>query len=203
MQQIVFIHGGTSFNSYDRYVENLKTKTVQKDRLTYQPMWFHLLDKSLGMPAEVLLPSMPNKQNASFEEWSIWFERIEEVIDEGAILIGHSLGAIFLAKYLAHNKLSKPAKAVMMLAGPYADEELEDLGGFGLSDADDLVNIFNSTNRVVFVHASDDPVVSIAEQEHYKKALPMAEYHLLEGPDHFMRPDFPEMVDLIRNEINR
>lgn len=203
MQQIVFIHGGTSFNSYDRYIENLKSKTVHKDRLKYQPMWFHLLDKTLGTPVEVLLPTMPNKQNASFDEWSIWFERIQEVIEDDAILIGHSLGAIFLAKYLAHNKLDRSAKVIMMLAGPYADEELEDLGGFGLSAADKLDNIFNSTKLALFVHAPDDPVVSIEEQEHYKQALPMAEYHLLSGPDHFMRPEFPEMVNLIRKEINR
>lgn len=203
MQQIVFIHGGTAFNSYDRFLDNLKTKTVYKDRLTYQPMWFHLLDKTLASSAEVLLPSMPNKQNASFKEWSIWFDRLQDVIEKDAILIGHSLGAIFLAKYLAGNELKKPAKAIMMLAGPYNDESIEDLGGFTIEPSDGLENIYKSTKDVVLVHAPNDPVVNIDEQHRYQKVLPMAEYVQLDGPDHFMRPEFPEMVELIQSVIDR
>lgn len=203
MQQIVFIHGGTTFDSYERYIDNLKTKTVYKDRLAYQPMWFHLLDKTLTSPVEVLLPSMPNKQNASFEEWGIWFDRLQEVIEDDAILIGHSLGAIFLAKYLASNILKSPAKAVMMLAGPYSNDEPEDLGGFSIEPRDDLENIYKSTKDVIMVHAPNDPVVNINEQHRYKKALPMAEYLQLDGPDHFMRPEFPEMVEMIQSVISR
>ena len=202
MQQIIFIHGGTSFNSYERYIEDLKSKAVHKDRLTYSPVWFQLMGQSLSSKVEVLLPTMPNKQNASYSEWCIWFERLQEVAEEDAIYIGHSLGAIFLAKYLAGNKLKKTAKAVLMLAGPYSDESQEDLGGFTIGGEDDLSHIYESTNRVVVVHAPDDPVVDVQEQERYKKALPMAEYRLMPGSDHFMRADFPEMIDLIESLID-
>lgn len=202
MKQVVWIHGGTAFNSYDDYIEDLKVKPVYRDRLTFSPMWYQKLDSALGGSVEVLLPTMPGKQNASFEEWSIWFERLQEVFEDDVVLVGHSLGAIFLAKYFASNNLPKKAKAVLLLAGPHSDESTEDLGGFKITTKDSLDNIYKSAKRVVFVHALDDPVVNIYEQDRFKESLPMAEYRTMPGPDHFMRADFPEMVQLIKGLLD-
>jgi hypothetical protein len=50
---------------------------------------------------------MPNPMNARYNEWKILFKKIVLLLDDNVILIGHSLGAIFLVKYLSENKFPK------------------------------------------------------------------------------------------------
>ena len=65
------------------------------------------LDKVLGGGYEVLIPQMPNSQNARYSEWKILFEKIISILDDEIILIGHSLGGIFLVKYFSENDYAK------------------------------------------------------------------------------------------------
>jgi hypothetical protein len=68
MQQIIVIHGGTTFEEYDKYLESLSTKKLNIDRFIYKPMWKELLQDNLGDDFQVLTPSMPNKSNARYSE---------------------------------------------------------------------------------------------------------------------------------------
>lgn len=50
---------------------------------------------------KVIKPEMPNKDMARYSAWKLWFEKHLPFLDsEKLIVIGHSLGAIFLIKYL-------------------------------------------------------------------------------------------------------
>jgi hypothetical protein len=47
---------------------------------------------------------MPAKQDADYIAWKIWFEKLFPFLQpENVILIGSSLGTIFLSKYLSEN----------------------------------------------------------------------------------------------------
>lgn len=196
MQQIIIIHGGTTFAKYDEYVNSLATKTVYVDRLVYKPMWRELLQEKLGDRYQVLIPSMPNKTNARYSEWKVWFKHLEDVITDDCILIGHSLGAIFLAKYLSENTFSHTIKATILVAAPYNNEEAEDLTDFKLETVSDLFK--TQAGRVIFFFGHDDPVISASEIEKYQNDLPGAEYNIISAPDHFMRTDFPELTNLLQ-----
>lgn len=196
MKQVILIGGGTTFSTYDKYLEYLRTKTVSIDRLVYGPSWKESLQRDLGDNYLVLQPSMPNKTNAKYTEWSLWFGRITEIIEDDCILIGHSLGACFLVKYLSENVFPKKIQATILLAAPFDDETVEDLTDFKIHDIP--ATFMEQAGRVIFFAGEDDPVVPFSELNKYKKLLPEAEYIITSAPDHFVREAFPDIVAKIK-----
>ncbi len=88
----------------------------------------------LGNKFDVLLPKMPNPSNAKYNEWKIIFNKISKLLEKNVILIGHSLGAIFLIKYLSENKFPKKILATLLISPPYDDDGMEEsLGDFYLA----------------------------------------------------------------------
>ena len=199
MQQIIFVHGGTTFLRYQDFLSSLRSKAVQVNRLLQGDFWMQRLSVDLGSDYQVLAPSMPNKQNAQYSEWSLWFSRVAEVAEDDCILVGHSMGAIFLAKYLSDNTFPKRIKACILVAAPYSDESGEDLASFKISNQgpDALDGLKKQAGKIVIFQGSDDPVIAPSEIDRYKQALPDAEYHILSAPDHFVRKDFPELLQKI------
>lgn len=196
MQQIIVIHGGTTFKDYDEYLNYLSNKPLKIDRFTYQSTWKELLQENLGNDYQVLLPSMPNKTNARYSEWKLWFDHISSLFTDDCVLIGHSLGAIFLAKYLSENNFSVKIKATILVAAPYDDESDEDLTDFKLNSLSGRLSA--QGGKLVFFNGTDDPVIPASDLAKYQHELPSAEYILMSAPDHFMRADFPELVDLLK-----
>ena len=196
MKQVVVIHGGTTFSDYDNYLQSLTTKTLHTERFIYKPMWKELLQEKLGDAYQVLLPAMPNKTNARYEEWALWFRHLTDIIEDDVILIGHSLGAIFLAKYLSDNEFPHIIKATILVAAPYDDDTDEDLGDFRIESINHQLS--NQAGRLVFFAGNDDPVISNSEILKYQTMLPDAEFHIVSAPDHFVRQDFPELTNLLK-----
>lgn len=196
MQQIIVIHGGTTFQDYDTYLKFLSEKKLDIDRFIYRPMWKELLQKNLGNEYQVMLPSMPNSTNARYSEWKLWFENISNLFSDDCILIGHSLGAVFLAKYLSENSLTAKIKATILIAAPYDDESAEDLTDFKLIKISERLT--KQAGRIVFFNGIDDPVISSSDLHKYQNQLPSAEFNLLSAPDHFVRADFPELINLLK-----
>src|SRR3989338_9955150 len=106
-QQIVIISGGTTFDTYRDYISYLKNKEISLEKLRPRRDWKDTLADKLGDNFDILFQKMPNVTNARYEEWKIWFERIIPFINDGVIFIVHSLGGVFLAKYLSKNDISK------------------------------------------------------------------------------------------------
>lgn len=117
-KQLLVIHGGDAFETYDDYLKYLKTREISLERLKSNG-WKKNLSDILGEEYDVLLPQMPNSQNARYLEWKIWFERLIPLLNETVVLVGHSLGGIFLAKYLSENDFPKQVKATFLIAAPY------------------------------------------------------------------------------------
>jgi len=196
MKQVIVIHGGTAFAHHEDYLHDLATKTVLPERLTFKPMWKELLQENLGDDYQILLPKMPNATNARYAEWKLWFDNVSQVITDDCILVGHSMGAVFLAQYLSQNKFPRRIKATILIATPYDDESEEDLVDFKLDGITDLFS--TQAGRVVIINGNDDPVISAEDIQKYHDNLPSAEFITISAPDHFMRVEFPELIDVIR-----
>ena len=69
---VLVIHGGNTYNTYEEYINNLSSKTVDLDRLRYGVGWKDTITGDLGDDYDVFLPSMPNSSNAQYNEWKIW-----------------------------------------------------------------------------------------------------------------------------------
>lgn len=196
MKQVVFIHGGTTFYKHKDYLNYLRSKPINISRLTIQKFWPDRLQEDLGDDFQVLAPRMPNGTNANYDEWAIWFGRIAEVINDNVILVGHSLGGIFLAKYLSEHDFPKKIRATLLVAAPYEDETNEDLASFKITGG--LEKFAEQGGNIIFYHGTDD-IVPLSELELYKKSIPKADTHVLSAQDHFVREAFPEIIEAIKN----
>jgi len=196
--QVVAIHGGTSFDTYEEYLVFLKTREVTLERLKCWDDWKGWLGKGLGEGWEVLVPKMPNGANARYVEWCIWLERCLPFIDNDVVLIGHSLGGIFLAKYLAEHEMPKKVKATILIAAPFDDTDTEEsLTDFALPA--DLSRVPEQSGAVYLVHSQDDPVVPFAQVKKYQEAWPTARTSFFTDKQHFNQSTFPELVALIQS----
>ena len=160
-------------------------------------MWKELLQQELGDDYQVLTPPMPNKTNARYEEWALWFKHLSSLFNDGVILVGHSLGGIFLAKYLSEQTVPVKVKATILIAAPYDDDSDEDLTDFKVTNLSGKLT--EQAGKLVFMNGTDDPVVSQSEALKYKTAVPVATFISLPAPDHFMREKFPELTQLLKN----
>lgn len=105
--QVIYIHGGDPHESNEDYILYLKNYAI--DSLDYfkRKKWSSSLSSNLGDNFEVIAPEMPNKRNAKYYEWKIWFEKLFPFLKDNVILVGSSLGGIFLTKYLSENVFPK------------------------------------------------------------------------------------------------
>lgn len=199
-KQIVFIHGGTAFTRYEAFLEFLRTKDID-DPLGEKVMrkWQPTLREALVETHEVYYPSMPNGRNAKYQEWKIWFERYHAFLRDGVILIGHSLGGYFLAKYLSENTMPMNVRALYLLAAPFENDDFggEDGGDFAF-DPTHLQNLAEQVGSVHVLHSQDDPFVPFTHAEKYKAALPEAELITFTDKNHFLLEEFPEFIAHLR-----
>ena len=193
LTQVVLVHGGDSFATSEEYLDALKNWPVTINDFKPKDDWKARLPGVLGPAFEVLAPRMPNKQNARYEEWQIWFGRLVPFIKDDVILIGHSLGGIFLAKYLAQNRLPRKIRGLALVAPPH--NSTPEIGDFALLSSLQLVS--DQVNKIAIFHSHDDPVVPFSESAAYQRDLPSAKIVALDGRGHLNQPEFPELLEWI------
>lgn len=199
-RQIVVIHGGSTFDTYDEYLKYLKDYKLDFDKLKIKG-WKQTLEERLGNGFEVISPRMPNKANAKYTEWEIWFEKFIPYLENPVALVGQSLGGIFLAKYLSENKFPKKILATFLISAPYDGKDSKySLSSFALPE--NLDKFIEQGGKIHVYHSKDDPIVPFADFEKYKKALPEAETHVFDDRGHFNQEEFPELVNDIKNVYN-
>lgn len=193
---VLVLHGGDTYDSYDEYIAELSDWKVTLDRFS-QTDWKASLQESLGNNYQVILPKMPNKWNAQYLEWKIWFEKIVPLLDARIILVGHSLGGTFLAKYLSENTIPQSILSLHLVAAPYDDTDSDySLASFTMTQP--LTNVSNQCSNIYLYHSTDDPVVPFVDLAKYSAALPQA--HTVELSDrlHIWQEEFSEIIENIR-----
>lgn len=196
-KQVVVIHGGKTFDSYEEYIDSLKTREVDIESFKIKKDWKDNLQNKLGDYFEVIQPRMPNGNNAQYAEWKIWFERLAQFLNDKIILVGHSLGGIFLAKYLSENHFSKEIKATFLVAAPFDVTDMnETLGNFKLPPS--LEKFEKQGGQIYLVNSKDDKVVPFSNCQSYQKALTDSQAMIFENRQHFNQEDFPEIIAEIK-----
>ncbi len=200
--QIFLIHGGMTFKNKKDYVHYLKTKKVSvKKKANWSGEY---LNKKLGRNFEIIRPRMPLQDYASYSDWKIMFKRYIPLLRKNVILIGNSLGGIFLAKFLSENKFPKKILSVYLTCPPF-DNSLpgEDLvGGFKLKS--NLSLIEKNCKNVNLLFSKDDPVVPVSHAKKYQKKLKNARIIIYKSKNgHFSIAKFPEIVKMIKEDVKR
>ena len=195
--QIFMVHGGMTFKRKKDYLHYLRTRKISVENKKIWAMGY--FDKKLGKSFEIIRPRMPLQDNAKYSDWKIYFERFIPFLRDGIILIGGSLGGIFLAKYLSENKFPRKIRSVYLVCPPYDNsipgEELS--GGFKLKG--NLSLIERNSSKVTLLFSKDDYIVPIAHAEKYRKKLPRAKIIIYKSKNgHFNISEFPELVKMIK-----
>jgi len=200
-KQILYIHGGDSFSQYNNFLADLHTKPLRDPfDVENKQIWVQNFRENMGEDFMVLMPQMPNKQNAKYEEWKIWLERHFEFLQSDIILIGWSLGGVFLAKYLSENVFPVKIKSLYLLAAPsgnFSVTDGNDCGSF-LFDMSSLSHLANQVGEIQIWHSEDDFIVPYSEALLYKKHLKTAILTTFKDKNHFLVEDLPELVSSVR-----
>ena len=200
--QLFLIHGGMTFKKKSDYTHFLKTRKISIER---KVRWGdEYLRNKLGKTLQIIQPRMPCQDNSKYEEWKLHFERHFPYLNDNIILIGGSLGGIFLAKYLSENKFPKKILSVYLVSPPF-DNTLpgETLtGGFELKS--DLSLLEKSTKNLYLLFSKDDDVVPISHAEKYRKKLKHAKIIIYKSKNgHFEIQEFPEIIEMVKKDLNR
>ncbi len=200
--QIFIIHGGMTFKNKKDYLYFLKTREVSiEEKKSWSNEFFK---ERLAQDFKIIKPRMPLSDNAKYKEWKLCFERYFPLLRNNIILIGSSLGGIFLAKYLSENKFPKKILSTYLVCPPF-DNNLssEDLfGGFKLKS--DLSLLEKSSKNLYLMFSKDDDVVPLSHAEKYRKKLKNAKIIVFSDKNgHFKVSKFPEIIKMIKNDAKK
>lgn len=200
--QIFYIHGGYTFKNNKDYLHFLRTRDISVNK---KRRWSEdYIDKNLGKNFQIIRPRMPQSDDAKYNEWKIYFKRHVPYLRKNVILIGQSLGGIFLAKYLSENKFPKKILATYLVCPPFDDTVIgEDLvGGFKLKS--NLSLLERNSKNLYLLFSKDDNVVPVSHAEKYRKKLKNAKIIIYKSKNgHFQVSKFPEIVKMIKKDIRK
>ncbi|MBN9391345.1 MAG: alpha/beta hydrolase [Chloroflexi bacterium] len=138
-------------------------------------------------------PLMPNPEAPSYKLWRDKFAEEFNRLDDGAILIGHSLGGSVILKFLSEQKIIKSLAGVFIAASPFwsADKDWQ-VSEYNLREN---FGSYLPTTRYFFYQSADDEVIPRAHFEKYAQALPQATARLVNAGGHQIMNGLPELVE--------
>jgi predicted alpha/beta hydrolase family esterase len=197
--QILIIGGGMTFKNRKDYLHYLKTRSIAMgEKTSWSGEYFK---KSLGKNFEITRPRMPLEDDAKYGDWKVCFERYIPYLRNNVILIGKSLGGIFLAQYLSENKFPKKILATYLICAPFDDTCIgEDL--FKLKK--DLSLLEKNSKNLTLMFSKDDDCIPVDHAEKYRSKLKNAKIIIYKSKNgHFKITKFPEIVKMIKNDVKK
>jgi uncharacterized protein len=160
--------------------------------------WQASLQDALGAKYELLTPQMPSPESPQYAAWKSRLEESLALLNDKAILVGHSLGGSILLKYLPEETCQKSISGLFIVAAPCwgADQDWQSDDFAFRQNFSNLVHI----PRIVLYHSRDDEVVPFTNLAIFKEKLPSAIVRPLNGRGHeFNNREFREIVDDIKS----
>jgi len=148
--------------------------------------WFPWLKEELGKARHrVFVPVFPTPENQNLDSWLEAFERYKIYLNEQTIMIGHSLGPVFILSIL--EKLKRPIKACYFVSGF--------IGLLGNSTFDEINKTFADKNfdwekikqnckNFYIYHSDNDPYVHLNKAKELARKLGV-EVKEIKGAGHF------------------
>ena len=200
MKQVLYIHWWTLAKNNDELYETMKNWEINP--FEEKKRWRKTLEKELP-DYQVIKPEMPNKEMACYKIWKLRFEKhFPYLTGEEIILVGHSLWAMFLLKYLSENKFPKRINQLHFVSAAIDDQWLPEWDNY-LWDfeckKENIKTIQGQCDKIWIWHSKDDPVVPFNHSERLAKELPNANYMIFEDRQHFNQEHFPELIETIKN----
>jgi predicted alpha/beta hydrolase family esterase len=182
MRQILFVQGAGE-GVHDQWDNRLVDSLANK----------------LGPDYEIRYPVMPNEADPKYVAWKEALERELASLDDGAVVVGHSIGGTVLINALAERMPQPRLGAICLIAAPFIGES-----GWKSDDIEprsDLADRIPSDVPIFLYHGQDDDTVPIAHVELYARVLPLAQVRRLKNRDHQLNNDLSEVANDIRPTV--
>jgi predicted alpha/beta hydrolase family esterase len=178
-KQVLFVQGG----SKGAYAEDAKLAASLREKL--------------GPGYDVRYPKMPNEDEPEYASWKHRICEEVRVMGDGAVLVGHSIGASVLIKLLTEHGCERTLAGVFLIAAPFWHEH-----DFWRWDEVKLpreaASMLPKGVPVFFYHGRGDEFVPCAHVDMYSELLPQATVRRLDGRNHQLNDDLTDVADDIR-----
>ncbi len=155
------------------------------------------LRRTLSAEYDIIAPLLPHPENPDYESWRDSIAGLLEVMDEGMIIIGHSLGGSVLLKYLAECTFRKQIAAIFLVAVPFwGNDEDWDVPEFHL--APDFAERLPTVPVITVFHSKDDGVIPVTHAARYAAEIPTATLQISDGHGHVFWDGLPELEEAVR-----
>jgi uncharacterized protein len=190
MLDLIIIHGGDSFTSHESYIKRLNEYEVRNVTVEYK--WKNYLFDLVSKTHNASYPKLPCKENAKYTEWKLVFEKLLPQISQNTVLLGHSLGGLFLAKYFSENTLK--VKSIHLVAPDFVD------GDFVLKK-DYAVQLRDNCGRLHLWQSNDDFALQYTQGLKHRNFLTNYTLHEFTDRGHFNQARFKELEQQIISEL--
>lgn len=177
-RQILFIQGGGG-GTHDEW-----------DNKLVESLW-----RELGDGHEVRYPRMPDEDDPSHAKWTPAIRREMADLDDGAVVVGHSVGGTILINALAEQPPKRALGAIVLIAAPFVGE-----GGWPSDEFElptDLGARLQHGVPVHVFHGLRDETAPPSHADLYAQVIPQARVHRLPGRDHQLNNDLSEVAKAI------
>jgi len=178
LRQVLFIQGGGT-GAHDDWDDKLVDS----------------LRQALGDGYEVRYPRMPSEDDPSLGSWGPAMRRELDSLENGAAVVGHSVGGTLLVRALIEQPPSQRLSVLVLVAAPFVGA-----GGWSGDEPelpDDLGARLPPGVPVHVFHGLDDDTAPPAHADLYVRAIPQAQLHLLPGRDHQLNNDLGDVATVI------
>ena len=154
------------------------------------------LKRALGDGYELHYPRMPNEGDPSFARWSAALSTEFARLTDGAVLVGHSIGATILINTLADRTPPFTPAGLFLIAAPFVGD-----GGWPSDEIAPMADLGARLPRalpIYLYHGDADDTAPIAHAALYEQALPQARIRRLPGRDHQLNDNLSEAAADIR-----
>ena len=155
------------------------------------------LERELGPDWGVRYPRMPHEDDPKYATWKLAIKQEIAELDNGAVLVGHSVGGTILVNALAERAADRHIGALILLAAPFVGE-----GGWPSDEfttPPDLGAKLPKDMPVHIFHGDKDKTAPPAHAGLYERAVPQACVHRLTGRDHQLGNDLGEVAATIKS----
>lgn len=154
------------------------------------------LRRELGPGYVIRYPLMPNEADPTFATWRMALDKELATLQDGAVVVGHSIGGTILINALAESEPEAALGAIVLIAAPFVGS-----GGWESNDIQprlDLATRLPPAVPVWLYHGDQDDIAPVAHVDLYAAAIPRARVRRLAGRDHQLNNDLSEVAGDIR-----
>ncbi|MGW3892067.1 alpha/beta fold hydrolase [Micromonospora chokoriensis] len=161
---------------------------------------FDSLSRELGDAYEVRYPRMPEEADPSYASWSVAIRREIAALDDGAVVVGHSVGGTILVNALAERPPERRLGAIVLVSAPFVGAGGWDGGEFEVPY--DLGARLPRDVPVHVFHGLRDETAPPSHADLYAGVIPQARLHRLPGRDHQLNNDLGEVARVVEGDAH-